>query len=480
MRTGEFQLRGSARVTVRTASVLVALVWCVALLAAFVMSVLYTGRTDLQVARNYGDGVQAYYLALAGAEKAKAVIYHDAAERKRSAQNHTRSIYDDPSDFQDVHLGRGRFRVIHQAMPDDGSKLVYGVTDEESRLSVNEASMQQLTNLYQLTPEIAAAIVDWRDRDDTPSPGGAEAEYYATLRPRYIPRNDRIQTARELLLVRGVTRELLLGEDANQNGLLDPEEDDGDLNDPPDNRDGRLDPGWSGALCFESRVQNKNAAGQARVNVQTADESALVGVPGITADIAKAITQYRGQNKLESLVDLLEVSAMSQPPPGSPAQTAGTAAAPGQPGQPVVPGQAPNQPQAQPVGPKLISEDLLFQIGDDVTTSSDSAQRGLININTASQVVLRCLPGITEELARAIINYRSSAGFFPNAACLLKVPGMTRDIFKQLSGMITARSETFRIISEGRVESSGAVRRIELIVQLGNNAIDTLSYRENL
>jgi competence ComEA-like helix-hairpin-helix protein len=464
-------------------SVLVGLLWCVALLAVFVMSVLYTSRLDLQVAKNSGDSVQAYYLALAGAEKAKAVIFHDAAERKRSARNHSSTIYNDPNDFRDVTLGRGEFRVIHQGTAEEGGKLLYGVTDEESRLSINEASMQQLTNLYQLTAEIAAAIVDWRDQDSNPSPAGAEAEYYASQRPPYTPRNDRIQTARELLLVRGVTRALLLGEDANQNGILDPEEDDGDANYPPDNRDGLLDPGWSGALCFESRTQNKNAAGQARVNVQTADENALTGVQGITPEIAKAIVQYRGQNKLESLVDLLEVSAMSQPSPTTQPQ-AGAQPQPASPGQPEPqpgsPNPQQNQVRAQPIGPKLISEDLLFQIADDVTTASESAHRGLVNINTASSVVLRCLPGVTEELARAIIDYRSSAGFFPNAVHLLKVPGMTRQSFKQISALITVRSETFRIVSEGKVRSSGARRRIELIVQLGNSGIDTLSYRENL
>jgi competence ComEA-like helix-hairpin-helix protein len=459
--------------------VLVALLWCVSLLAVLVISILYTGRLDLQVAKNYGDSVQAYYLAVAGAEKAKAVIYHDAAERKRSGQNHTTTIYNDPDDFQDVKFGRGEFRVIHQATPDEGGKLIYGVTDEQSRLSINDAQPQQLTNLYRMTPEVVAAIMDWRDSDNNPSPGGAEAEYYVSQRPAYIPRNDRIQTARELLLVRGVTRELLLGEDANQNGLLDPGED--------QDGDGMLDPGWSGAICFESQSQNKGAAGQDRVNVQSADEAALTGVHGITPEIAKAIVQYRGQNKLESLADLLDVSAMA---PASPAanRTQPQPGAPGQPGQPAPDGQQgqeaqqqqPQNQQLQPVGPKLIGEDLLYDIADDLTTVSDTSQRGLININTAPSVVLRCVPGITEEIAHAIINYRSSSGSFPSVAHVLKVQGMTRDLFKKISPAITVRSETFRIISEGKVGSSGARRRIEMIVQLGRQSIDTVSYRENL
>ena len=63
---------------------------------------------------------------------------------------------------------------------------------------------------------------------------------------------------------------------------------------------------------------------------------------------------------------------------------------------------------------------------------------------------------------------------------LLKVPAMTPDIFKQVAGLITARSETFRILSEGRVPSSGARQRIQAVVHLNATGIDTFSYREDL
>ena len=84
------------------------------------------------------------------------------------------------------------------------------------------------------------------------------------------------------------------------------------------------------------------------------------------------------------------------------------------------------------------------------------------------------------SLARAIINYRRSSGYFANVGYLLKVPGMTRDIFKQIAGLVTVRSETFRILSEGTVKSTGVRQRIQVIVRLGAGSLDTLSYREDL
>jgi type II secretory pathway component PulK len=87
---------------------------------------------------------------------------------------------------------------------------------------------------------------------------------------------------------------------------------------------------------------------------------------------------------------------------------------------------------------------------------------------------------VERPLAQAIINYRKSTGYFDNVAGLLKVAGMTRDIFKQVVPLITVRSETYRIISEGKITSSGVRQRIEAIVHIGRSDLETLGYREDL
>jgi len=57
---------------------------------------------------------------------------------------------------------------------------------------------------------------------------------------------------------------------------------------------------------------------------------------------------------------------------------------------------------------------------------------------------------------------------------------MSKEIFKLVAGKITTRSETFRIISEGKVTSTGARQRIQVVVHIGQSDIDTLSYRDDL
>jgi DNA uptake protein ComE-like DNA-binding protein len=428
-------------------SILVGLLWCLALLSVIVIGVLHTARMDLLVVKNYGDRIQAHYLALAGIEKARALLYRDAQDRSRSQKNHTGNLYDDDQDFRDVAFSRGTFSLIRRGRPDEGGGIIYGVSDEESRLNVNTATSNELAQLQNMTTDVATAIVNWRGGDNTTA--AAETQYYAGMQPPYQPRLGPYQTVRELLMVRGVTPDDLLGRDAHQNGLLAADGDDFAVPDSVDSED----LGWAGLLTVDSTVQNLNAAGEDRVNIQTADESSLTGIRGITPPIARAIVSYRGQHNFQSIADLLDVT----PPQNQP-------------------GRGGSSDQS---GNNVISEDLFLDIADDIKTDASQNLTGAININTAGLDVLICLPGVTRELAQSIISHRQSGGFFASTGELLKLPEMTRDIFKQIAPLITARSETYRILCEGKINSTGARQRIQAIIHIGLSDQQILSWRED-
>ena len=120
-----------------------------------------------------------------------------------------------------------------------------------------------------------------------------------------------------------------------------------------------------------------------------------------------------------------------------------------------------------------------MDIADNVTTDNDQSLPGVINVNTAGLDVLLCLPGVSRELAQSIISHRQSGGFFANIGELLKLPEMTRDIFKQIAPLSPTRSETYRILSEGRINSTGARQRIQVIVHAGLSSQQILSWRED-
>ena len=461
---------GSPPTSSRRASVLIGLLWCLALLSVAVIGVLHTARMDLLVVKNYGDRIQAHYLAVAGIEKAKALLYQDARERSRSARHHSGGLYDSPEQFRDVGFGRGQFTVFRPAREDEGGGIIYGISDEESRLNVNVASEEELGKLDGMTPDIVAAILDWRDEDNAVTPGGAELEYYASLQPPSQPRNGPIQTIRELLMVRGISPDLLFGANGGQPPDLEPGA-------APESSLDNFDAGWSNLLTVDSSVKDVTASGTDRVNIQTADERTLTGVRGITSDIARAIVAYRGQNRFESIADLLDVTA-AQNQNQFGARPGGDSTAQAQ-SAPPPDSQSLNGPAATPGGPKVVSQDLLMDIADELTVQTGEDLKGAVNVNTASLEVLSCLPGITRDLAQAIISYRQSSGFLPNTAYLLKVPGLTQAIFKQLAPRVSARSDTFRILCEGKVGSSGTRQRIQEIVHIGLTDLSTLSYRED-
>ena len=49
----------------RRGSILVGMLWCLALVFVIVMGVLHSSHLELQVVKNHGDRMQAHYLALA-------------------------------------------------------------------------------------------------------------------------------------------------------------------------------------------------------------------------------------------------------------------------------------------------------------------------------------------------------------------------------------------------------------------------------
>lgn len=160
----------------------------------------------------------------------------------------------------------------------------YGITPEGGKLNLNVSTEKQLTDM--LTPlltemgvqnpqDIINAIIDWRDGDDDMREGGAENEYYHTLKPAYNCKNGPFDTIEELLLVKGVTPAILYGEDVNRNGILDTNENDGDASFPDyDNGDGVLNQGIAAFLTVHARDFDRSIDNKQKLNLN-ADATAI-------------------------------------------------------------------------------------------------------------------------------------------------------------------------------------------------------------
>ena len=257
-------------------------------------------------------------------------------------------------------VGEARFWLIgrgdHQSAP---AEPFFNLIDEASKLNLNTATLDMLTALPRMTPELAAAIIDWRDADSTVSPGGAETDTYMRLQPPYNCKNAPFETLDELRLVYGADLDILYGEDVNLNGALDPNENDGPLSPPNDNRDGRLDAGIFEYLTVYSRQPNT------RTNVNTARQ--LTALLQQKLGTARANQILRRPGVTAGNRSLLEFYLKSQ-----------------------------------------MTADEFAQIASAITVTNGAYIEGLINVNTASAEVLACVPGIGTDKAQSLVAYRQS------------------------------------------------------------------------
>ena len=104
----------------------------------------------------------------------------------------------------EIARGRGRFSVITGQEHDlTGSSTRFGLTDETGKLNVNAVLLlsagsgsnadQNAHNFFMqipnMTNDVADAILDWIDSDDTPRQFGAESDYYLALPQPYHTAN---------------------------------------------------------------------------------------------------------------------------------------------------------------------------------------------------------------------------------------------------------------------------------------------------
>ncbi len=474
-----------------TGSALIVVLWSVVVLSTMVYSSLRVTRLDLRVAKNFGDRVQARYLALAGIEKAKAVIYDVRHGGATSSDLYDQDLYDNPTEFKEITLGRGTFSVFRGRLASEsGSEpLVYGMLDEERFLDVNRASLEELRKLPDMDPEIAAAIVDWRDSDSKVSDGGAEEEYYGELHPPRFIRNGPFETQREMLLVKDMPLQRLFGEDTNANGILDPNERDGDRSLPNDNSDSRLERGWAHYLAIESGVEDLDARGEPRIDLSIAEVDDLQAIDGIDAALAEGIVAWRDHRSLQSLADLLDVEELVENESNNNGNTNNNGNNSGNANNNGTNSSGDRNANSngsndngnmQNTGVKLIDTDTLASIADHLTVGSHLLRENVVNINTCNAEVLLCLPGMTEDLVAAIIDHRTAVRQFKSVAGLLEVEGVTKEVFKNMAARIDVRSGTFRILCEGVIPSTKARQRILVTVRIGEFEVETLSYREDL
>jgi len=332
-----------------------------------------------------------------------------------------------------VAVGAARFWLIGRT---DGqtspNQITFGLVDEASRLNINNTNVtaEMLEYLPRMTPELAAAIIDWRDTDEDVTASGAEADTYARVRESYYCKNAPFDSVDELRLVNGADLYILLGEDLNRNGVLDPNEID-------ENRNGIADPGILEYLTVSSQEPNTRADGTERLNINENRND-------LRTLLAETFGESQGNTILgrlgpptrqfDSLLEFYVVSGMSATE--------------------------------------------FAQIETEITTESGATISGRVNVNTATTNVLACIPGIGDAKAPELVNYRlSNASGMDSVAWVKEV--LSQQELVQAGPFLTGQSYQFTADIAAIGKFGRGYRRARFVFDM-TEGTPKIIYRQNL
>ena len=186
--------------------VLLMAMWALVMLSVVALNFSLSTRAGSAGARNFKEDTRAYYLAESVYEEAVNYLLADS-ERAYDYTDEEGNLRID-----DEHPPISGEREV------EGAKVVLNITDEESRLNINNINASTMTKLLEYTgaptDEVATmmdSLADWMDKDDISRPSGAEDDYYEPF--GYKTKPGRMEVPQELLLIKGFTPDYVYGSD---------------------------------------------------------------------------------------------------------------------------------------------------------------------------------------------------------------------------------------------------------------------------
>ena len=445
----------------RRGSVILVVMWAIAIGALILSSVQLFSYRHAMLARQALGRIQARWAARGGLEYTIAIMADHTLEPVPGDAFAMVRDMDAIADGRDGIAIDGRIVGGYDIRHHSDGKDWWGPMDEHSKININAAidNPRLLHNLDNISPDVVDAILDWIDEDQDERPLGAERHYYLSLSMPYEPRNAPMRSIAELELVAGVWPDHLRGEDWNLNNRLDPNEDDADRTWPPDEPDQRLDAAWSGILTTYSVSGGLTDSGLARIDLQSTTPEELMDRLDITEEQASSLISFGGtaNSRLEQLLtrQVQQASERSARPGGvtSPSTT----------------------------GPVLTDDELRGVFAE--TSIGDPRQRraGKLNINTVSEEVLLQLLQDREYLADEIIYLRASRPEgIASLVDLIDIPAFQDDpaTLEYIAGIMDVSSSVYSITVKGRSRTGDVEVEIFAVVDRSTVPVRILEYRE--
>ena len=438
--------KSAQRYMLRSGIALVGVLIIIGLLSMISLSLMYRIQASATSSTTTLSSEQAWATALSGLDRSIDVI----TDPSRSSQGWVNN----PTDFEqqlvyDDGIDKWYFSVFRQGNLETG-EVIFGVTDEASKLPLNLTNITQLVSVPGITLPTAESLADFTDKDSITRDNGAEQDVYDLLPTPYNIPNQMVSFMDELLLANGISAYHLYGEDLNRNHKLDINENDGDLLQPPDDQDGSLAGGIHRYFTLNSRDWNVNLLNKPRININSPEID--LNTLGLTEQTVLFLEAKRKLNQpFSSITDLVDAKVTIT--------------------------ESANIKQDYESG---VTVEDLFNLMDTFTADTREFRPGRVNINSAPANILVQIPGIDENLATTIITTRNSIPLEKQSslAWLLETDIMNIEQFKEVEPFLTARSFQFHIQVIGYGLPSGRFRTIEAVVDLIGTAPKIIYLRD--
>ncbi len=370
-----------------------------------------------------------------------------------------------------IQVGDGYFWIL-SPNPDDDQNYGYGITDEASKINLNTVSSDMLLTLSSgINNVMADSVVMWRSPANTVTQNGLGTSYYNGLTPPYQCKNANFESVEELLLVAYFTKGLLFNMDLNRDGVIDV----GEANAPPaapaNNGNTPSANGISGSsgssspfggsssgssfgampddrrgifnyLTAHTIEPNTTATGSSRININD---------PNQATRLSSYLSKTLSTSRAAAIMTIVRASI--------------------------------------PALPFRNIFDFYFRanltatefnlVADKLTITTAATRTGLINVNTASQRVLSCLPGLTIDDATSIITARKAVTDPTNNIAWIVNALSSHSKLIAIGNLITGRSYQFSADIVGVSGDGRAYKRVRIVIDTRQSP-PTLLYRKEL
>lgn len=321
---------------------LLLVLWVIVFLAFVCAEFSWTMRTETSTAANFKEGMQAYYAAEAGINRAVIELLRVSAEMGGSS----RAVPEDDAASEDATVGdpeTGEEAAVYDELQlwvaGGGPYRVelgdfyceVSIIDESNKVNINEflnQSKSDPTRLKSLLASqvglegeeldtVADSLIDWWDKDSNETGlFGAEDSFYESLDPPYVCRNGDMPVIEDCLLVRGVTERVFYGRARRmqERVCLSPDEAEqliagGEIGDPVEEEEYPEGLDEFGAPVSELGLIDifsvTSSASSFQININSASFEQLMLLSGMDEETAREIIAERAERLFDSPTDRL-------------------------------------------------------------------------------------------------------------------------------------------------------------------------------